>query len=868
MKKVFFSVILFFMFFSLVYSENYFTKVSVQGGELHHIEICKKDPNVIYTGSMEGGLWVSKDGGATWQETSFFKTAGCGTNVFAVCQNEPNIIIAAAIIPNVLALYGQPQLYRSEDYGETWQVIGISAGSNFTKILNSKKNPDEFYLLTHSGPDYPKVLKSTNKGITWTELSREAIRDNFLTNPAIDMTLDDNNNLFVVACDNTPPIGKQIGYWLGNRYLQLGEARFGYVFVSTDNVNTFHSVIIASASFQTNPFDYQFYRPAPWAIVSGSNTIAIAAVTYSTFTADKYYAIYVATSTEESVWEEQNKEYDVISTVFIDTWTCHGIKFNKISTSVVVDVGFSMAVSSDGQKIYFYDPQKRKVLVSTFSATGGFGEFFECSTDFLDIQANDFVIDPTNPNKMFICDQSRYGILVSSDGGKTWNSSNNGINALVVYDGCKSPDGTIYVLTKMAVYKSPDGTNWTEIFSTTTPKGNALELDEGVISSPKENLVIVSADGYVYRSEDSGSTWELVLISSYPPTKSIVFRNDNSGVGYIAFREPNPGEIVGYKTNRKYIYKTTDWAKTWSPLDMESMSVQCLTIDPKQQNVLYASFGEIAYWEPRTYIFGGFKKIIDNDDGKVSIEIISPENKDLPVKVFINPDDPSKMYGAVIMYTGDEMGSENVYGNFGISMDGGKSWADFGITYFPSDPTESIPEWNKSLYDIKYSSHILYWANDRGIFAVIDNTKEVKWLAKPAEVGGVKCLILGSLYTGTSTGLYKLTRLPTALSIQIDKPKVYCYPNPCDLSKGQKVTLKYLVPQNKKVDWLKISIYNIAGELVYELPKDQTDLTGGFGYYYEWDGKNQSGNTCARGVYIAVFKSNLDIARTKIVLVK
>ncbi len=876
MKKTFLYLIssLFFLLNlnTKVYSatEDFFTKVNIKGGEIHYIDICASNQNIIYAGSQEGGLWVSKDGGQTWTETNFFKTANAGTNVFAVHSQQPNIIIAAAIKPASPYAGFYTGLYRSENYGESWTPIPMGVGE-FTKILNSKKNPDEFYLLAHSGPQSPSICKSTDKGITWTTLSRDATHSGFDNKPGIDMALDNNNNLFVTAVDMTPPIGKQKGFWLGNRQIQLGEALFGNIFVSTDDVKTFSYVAIATASFQTSPFGYQFSKPAPWSISSGSNTVAFACVTYSTFTDSKYYAIYVATSTQESEWGENNKTY-YTPAAFVDDWWNKGIKFTKISTSVVVDVGFAMAVSPDGQKIYFYDPQKRKVLISTFSATSGFGEFFDWSTGFLDgsnqIQANDFVIAPQNPNKMFIADQSRYGVIMSTDSGKTWSPTNNGMNALIVYDGCKSPDGTLYVLSKMAVYKSVDGTNWTEVFSTVTTQGNALEFDEGTAVSPKENVVIVSADGYVYRSENGGSSWSLVLGSSLPVAKSIVFRSDNSGVGYIAFREPNPGEIPGYKTDRNYIYKTTDWGKTWAPINFKSMSVQLLTLDPKQQNVLYIGLGEISYWEERTYTFGGFKKITDNDDGTVAVEdIISEATGDFTTKVAINPDDPQKMVGSIITKTSDPMGTTDIYGSFKVSYNGGKDWGIFNITY-PIEPGEFQPGWMHGIYDIKYSSGIVYWTTSDGIFALIDNTNEVKWLAKTKEIGTTKCLILGSLYTGTSTGLYKLTRLPSQLNIQLDTPRVYGYPNPFDLSKGQKVTIKYLVPQGKEVNWLKISIYSLSGELIYEFPEDKTTLQGGFGYYYEWDGKNHAGKTCSRGIYIVLFKSNLGITKTKIIMIK
>ena len=881
MKKLYFLSFILLISTIICAEESFFTRVTVRGGEMHYLDICKSSPTVIYAGSQNGGLWVSKDGGQTWTETKFFKTTGAGTSVFAVHGSQPNFILAC-FNKEENTTASPSDIYKSDDYGETWQSLNPGgnsqfAGTKFIKLLNSPKEPDTFYLVYAANADNCYVAKTTDKGSTWTTLESSKTINGFETNPVVDACVDINNNLFAIVVDNTPPIGKQQGYYLMNRYLQLGEVQTGWIFVSTNNVESFsHS---ANASYydgaSTHTYSLSYPRPAPWTIASGSNTVAFAAVTYSTYTAERYYGIYVATSTNQSNWEEYKKTFYA---TYANTWTVRGIYFARISTSVAVDTGFAMAVSPDGQKIYCYDPQKRKVMVSTFTAGVGFGEFFDWSTGFLDgltqIQANSFYINPQNPDKMYITDQSRYGILISSDGGKNWYQSSNGISSLIVYDGGKSSDGKIYVLSKMSVYKSADnGETWSEVFSTITPQGQALELDEATIVSPKENVVILASDGYVYRSEDGGTNWELVLTSSFPVAKSIVFARDNSGVGYIAFREKNPGEISGYKTSRKYIYKTTDWGKTWTPLNLETMSVQSLAIHPKQPNIIYAGLGEVSYWENRTYIFGGLKKITLTDTGTVTTEDLLPEGREqinytggVPTKIIINPDNPDLMYASI-----NQSDEDKTYGYFMISQNGGKGWQTtrdgVAITY-PIEVANFPPSWNKNLYDIKYSSGILYWINPEGVFALIDNTSEVKLLARTSELGTAKCLILGSLYAGTSTGLYKLAKLPTQLSAQISDPKVYSYPNPCDLSKGQIVTLKYMVPQGKNVEWLKISIYNIAGELIYETPEDRTPLSGGFGYYYSWDGKNQSGKTCARGVYLAIFKSNLGVSRTKIVLVK
>jgi len=122
------------------------------------------------------------------------------------------------------------------------------------------------------------------------------------------------------------------------------------------------------------------------------------------------------------------------------------------------------------------------------------------------------------------------------------------------------------------------------------------------------------------------------------------------------------------------------------------------------------------------------------------------------------------------------------------------------------------------------------------------------------------------MYSGANKGLYKLTYAPKLLTEVIEKSKLYGYPNPFN-AESETITLKYFVPQGKTVTSLKVSIYNIAGELVNEAPEEKY-IVPGYAYYYSWDGKNSSGEKCAEGVYIVMFDSNNDTVKTKVVLTR
>ncbi|MFA6030149.1 MAG: hypothetical protein WC969_09865 [Elusimicrobiota bacterium] len=97
--------------------------------------------------------------------------------------------------------------------------------------------------------------------------------------------------------------------------------------------------------------------------------------------------------------------------------------------------------------------------------------------------------------------------------------------------------------------------------------------------------------------------------------------------------------------------------------------------------------------------------------------------------------------------------------------------------------------------------------------------------------------------------------------------KVFNFPNPADCIRHTKslndtaaanptvsfdgTMIHYDLPAGETSD-LKIKIYDVAGELVREIPQGQ--LVGGVTYYSPWDCKNDGGKTVASGVYIGQLK--------------
>ncbi|MEW6609658.1 MAG: T9SS type A sorting domain-containing protein, partial [bacterium] len=83
---------------------------------------------------------------------------------------------------------------------------------------------------------------------------------------------------------------------------------------------------------------------------------------------------------------------------------------------------------------------------------------------------------------------------------------------------------------------------------------------------------------------------------------------------------------------------------------------------------------------------------------------------------------------------------------------------------------------------------------------------------------------------------------------------VYCYPNPTK----DEITFSKL-----PVDKIKLKIYNIVGEKVFE-----REISGDINNEWKWDCRNDANEKIASGIYIYVISDGKTIKRGKLGIIK
>lgn len=159
-------------------------------GRIGRVIVHPTNPDIVYAAALghtygpqqDRGVYRTKDGGENWERV-LFVDEGTGAADLAMDPNNPNILYAGmwSVHINTWGLNsGGPGggVYRSMDGGDTWEPLktkGLPGGEERivgkTAVAVSHSNPDIVYALFEINS--PELWRSEDKGETWTLQSQE-----------------------------------------------------------------------------------------------------------------------------------------------------------------------------------------------------------------------------------------------------------------------------------------------------------------------------------------------------------------------------------------------------------------------------------------------------------------------------------------------------------------------------------------------------------------------------------------------------------------------------------------------------------------------------------------------------------------------
>ncbi len=139
------------------------------------------EPEHFYFGSVNGGVWETRDAGRTWAPIFDAQPVG-SIGALAVSRSNPSVIYVGTGEADMRSDIAQGSgMYKSIDAGKTWAPIGLTDSQQIARILIRPDNPDVAYVAALGHPYGPNaergVFRTTDGGKTWQKvLGRAAPR--------------------------------------------------------------------------------------------------------------------------------------------------------------------------------------------------------------------------------------------------------------------------------------------------------------------------------------------------------------------------------------------------------------------------------------------------------------------------------------------------------------------------------------------------------------------------------------------------------------------------------------------------------------------------------------------------------------------
>ncbi len=151
-----------------------------------HVEPSPDDPDVVFAGVEDAGLFRSADGGATWTELPALRAHGRGPDwhpgAGGMCLHT--VIIDPADTRRMFVAISAAGAFRTEDGGQTWSIAtgglrseflpdpGAPLGHCVHNLAMHPDRPDTLFMQKHWD-----VCRSDDAGDSWTEVSGDLPSD-------------------------------------------------------------------------------------------------------------------------------------------------------------------------------------------------------------------------------------------------------------------------------------------------------------------------------------------------------------------------------------------------------------------------------------------------------------------------------------------------------------------------------------------------------------------------------------------------------------------------------------------------------------------------------------------------------------------
>ncbi len=556
------------------------------------------NPNIIYVGPANGGVWKSTDAGSTWMPQSDYESS-LSMGAIAIDPANPDIIYAGTgeATYSAASYYGRG-LLKSTNAGATWTNItsGLPSSTYFSRL---KIRPNySAQLLAALGTN--GLYRSTNSGASWSQIFSGRVDD--------------------VVFSPTGDTAFAVGSGIGIRRSINGGATFA----------TYGATGLGTGS--RTHFDLaKSNTSVMWAAVYGSSAVTVYkstdfGVNWSVITMPSGFSGQAGQAWYDLYCLINPKNHNKVYIGTIDIYrTTDGNTFTNITN------GYTGGNVHVDQHFMLFHPTQENTIVACND--GGIWRSTNDGTSFSNLNQNltltqfyRIATSPFTPSRIlggtqdngtqqtysalnwaaayggdggevcfnpfdanFILGETQYnGIFRTTNGGTSWNSSTSGLSgsenkawvAPIIHHPTIS--GTFYT-ARQKIYKSTDnGGSWTAVSANVNGTSSIRELSQ---SKTNPAIMFATSGSQVFKSTNEGVNWTNVTsgLPNNTITSVYVHPTDANQV-FLTFS--------GFSTSK--IYRSTNGGSNWISIhgnlpDTPVNDLFIFTDNPNSSNTYFAA---------------------------------------------------------------------------------------------------------------------------------------------------------------------------------------------------------------------------------------------------------------------------------------
>ena len=637
------------------------------------------------TSNSDSGVFVSKDGGKTWDEA---KIDGSQYSAITIgSQNTSTLYVAGRHFPNGEDCEDEEDeddctpeknsaIFISNDFGTSWiksssipkgvfKEIELEEGQELeeedidkVRVLYVSPSDDDHIFVGTSN----LLLKSNDRGSSWESLS-----DTFHRSDIKGLAIHPNNPNIIYA---------RIGL---------------YTFSDCSDVDNDDADYEESVSK---------YCPGIYKSTDGGESW-------------KLLEEVTGDPSEGGVYINEYNDSEIYSVFGRETFVS---KDGGISSDVFLDTKEHPIIPDVGVEIITFGESESEVFMAglqgVYRTYDNGKTWIESNTGFVGSEVVDLV---TSLDGTMYATTYNLGIFKSTDGGKNWVFASFGIKNWYGMQLATHPEDadTLFTTTNGGVYKSTNaGKSWELIGGSDLcddeDAGGNCHYHGIVVEKEAPFKVLVGSGGDQYAkegvgltgSEDNGESWRNSddgFVRDVHVSKLVIDPNNNNVFYATTQGETEYTDKVGDGAG---VFKSTDRGNNWTQINngLNSLETNVLAVDPNDSDVLYLGTDDD----------GIYKSINGGENWKKLIPTASFGVGD----IIVDPQDSNNVYmGTVDYFRLSE--SRGVLGDFGVykSTDGGTTWEEFnsGLNHLGVFSLE-LSEENRILYAGTRAGGV-YWIN-------------------------------------------------------------------------------------------------------------------------------------------------------------